>query len=340
MEVSKPADIQIPSPSSKVGRPRKGEIRKDLYGLSPEEQMKRDVLIEKRAPDDGYLPFTYSSLHELSRLPKSDRRNALKALGMVEWNRCAKDFMYWIDASRHALPYVYTLDPRDLYTCNHCIVPEGNEKNAWTQFNVGHHLESTHDVNIKELSADEIVGYFTKLAPIRPTVVKDYFEPIYNAWLTEPFIVCEKSRDMMATWLFSFLFTWGVLYKEGQQYVFQSDDTEKTRELVEKRAFFIWDHQPDFLKNVHPAKFEVGLSKGGRLYVPSLSSEIIGLAQGADQIRYLHPAGIFIDEGAFHAKLEYTVGAVKPAIQKGGRISIVSSVNPGFFQALSQDFSQ
>ena len=126
----------------------------------------------------------------------------------------------------------------------------------------------------------------------------------------------------------------------GQQNVFQSDDTEKTRELVQKRSMFVFEHQPKFLKEVHPAKFEVGISKGGRFYVPDLNSEIIGLAQGPDQIRYLHPAGVLIDEAAFHSRLAATIGAVKPAIEKGGRLTLVSSANPGYFQALAQDFSE
>lgn len=333
------------------GRPKKGEIRDEFLGLSPEEQMQRDQEIEKLAPQDGFRPFTYALAHELSRMKPKVREGALQGLAQVEWDRCAKDIFYWLDKRRHAMPYVKTIDPRTNYICNECeeekerLIEKGSldpeaESPAWSQFNLMKHQENRHGINLIGQETDEILKYYTPLAPIRPWTMKPYFAPIVKAWLTYPFICMPKSRDMMATWLATTMFTWNTLFKEGQQFVFQSDDTMKTRELVEDRSWFIFQHQPKFLQQVHPAKFEVGLSKGGRLHVPSIKSEIIGLAQGSDQIRYLHPAGIFIDEGAFHNQLEQTIGAVKPAIQKGGRITIVSSANPGFFQALVQDFSQ
>lgn len=333
------------------GRPKKGEIREEFLGLSPEEQMERDAEIESMAPDDSFRPFTYALIHELNRMKPKVREGALQGLAKIEWERCAKDIFYWLDKRRHALPYVKTIDPRTNYICNECeeeklqAVRDGKlhpdtESVAWSQFNLVQHQNRRHGRELVGQDVDEILSYYTPLPPIRPWTMKPYFEPIVKAWLTYPFICIPKSRDMMATWLATTLFTWNTLYREGQQFVFQSDDTTKTRELVEDRSWFIFNQQPAFLREVHPAKFEVGLSKGGRLHIPSLKSEIIGLAQGSDQIRYLHPAGIFIDEGAFHQQLEQTIGAVKPAIQKGGRITIVSSANPGFFQALVQDFSQ
>lgn len=323
------------------GRPRKGEIRNPFLGLTPEEQMRRDALIREKAPQDGYEPFTYELLQKIQRLPSNRQRGALKGLGEIEWSRCAKNVFYWIDNEAHPMPYVYTLDPREMYVCNLCTGTEQELSDiAWGRFQTKIHLENTHDMDLKGTSVNEILQHFHKISPTRPWTMKEYFRPIIQAWLDHPFFVIEKSRDMMATWLFTTLYTWDTLYHEGQQNIFQSDDTEKTRELVEKRAYFLFLNQPKFLREVHPARFEVGISKGGRLFVPDLNSEIIGIAQGPDQIRYLHPAGVLVDEAAFHNSLAQTVGAIKPAIEKGGRITLVSSANPGFFQALAQDFSE
>ncbi len=71
--------------------------------------------------------------------------------------------------------------------------------------------------------------------------------------------------------------------------------------------------------------------------MPGLDSEIIGLAQGPDQIRMHHPSGVFMDEAAFQEKAGDTFAAIKPAIQNGGRFTAISSAAPGWFALVCED---
>jgi hypothetical protein len=58
-----------------------------------------------------------------------------------------------------------------------------------------------------------------------------------------------------------------------------------------------------------------------------------GLTEGRQQVG----SGLFIDEGAFQNDLEKLIGAAKPMLSSGGRLDIVSSASPGFFQELVED---
>jgi hypothetical protein len=144
---------------------------------------------------------------------------------------------------------------------------------------------------------------------------------------------------MMATWLIVALYTWDTLFHRNRENIFQSDDSTKTLDLVE-RSYFIWDNQPSFLKQIQPATITSGQTRSGILRVPGLVSTILGFPQGPDQIRQYHPSGVFVDEAAFQVEAEAAFMAVKPAIQAGGRYTAVSSANPGFFYASCRDIDQ
>lgn len=277
------------------------------------------------------VEITEQTLTALAKLPPKDRNKAYEELGRQEWERCADDCLYWLDSKRHFIPYVHTRDPKPLYTCNLCADGQGHF------FNNRHlHLEARHSIETNDIPDAEISARFTELPRERAFTVFPYIEPIAKYWLREKIMFIEKSRDMMATWLVVALYTWDTIFHKNRENIFQSDDSSKTLELVE-RSFFIWDHQPKFLKSVHPAAMTAGQTRAGILRVPSLGSTILGFPQGPDQIRQYHPSGIFVDEAAFQVEAEAAFMAVKPAIQAGGRYTAVSSANPGFFMACCRD---
>jgi hypothetical protein len=45
-------------------------------------------------------------------------------------------------------------------------------------------------------------------------------------------------------------------------------------------------------------------------------------------------SGLFIDEGAFQPDLESSIQAAQPMLSGSGRIDVVSSAQPGYFQDL------
>ena len=270
----------------------------------------------------------------LAKLPAPTRKKLYDEIGRQEWDRCASDPMYWIDPSRHVLPYVYTRDPKQLYRCLEC-----NDSLTHTFDSRIRHLGVRHgwdSESLEKLTSYDFDKYFEGLPTTRPFTIFPYIEPIVKVWLREKIVLIEKSRDMMVTWLIVTLYTWDTLFHKNRENIFQSDDASKALDLVE-RASFIWDNQPAFLRDLHPAVFSHGSTRAGVLRVPSLKSVIMGFPDGSDQIRQYHPSGAFQDEAAFQREAEASFTALKPAIQAGGRFTGVSSSNPGWFLRACKD---
>lgn len=278
-------------------------------------------------PVEPYL--TDDMIVRLSKLPKTQRKVAMAKIAQEEWNRCADDITYWLDARRHPIPYVYTKDPKAMHTCNLC-----QDGEAWNFDKRQVHLLSRHKINAQ--TGDALKQYFTELDTIRKFPMFDYMLPIIDVWQREKLMVVEKSRDMMATWLVVTMYAHDSLFHKGRQNIMQSENATKTRDLVD-RAWILYANQPEWLKAVHKATIAEGGNRAGILKVPSLQSEIIGFPAGADKIRQYHPSGVFSDEAAFNPNASESFAAIKPAISGGGRYTAISSANPGWFQRICRD---
>ena len=274
------------------------------------------------------IELNQSTLDYLAKCSARERDAVYKEIGRSEWDRCRDDMVYWLDASQHLIPYVYTRDPMPLYECKRCADGEGR---PFDKLHI--HLEAFHDIH-----EDNAMPYFTELPTDRVWTLFPYQRPIILAWLREKILFVEKSRDMMTTWLTVAMYAWDTLFHKNRENIFQSDDSTKTADLV-RRAFFIWENQPSFLKNIQPATYTVGQTRSGILDVSGLNSNIFGFPAGADQIRQFHPSGVFQDEAAFQPKAQDSFMAVKPAIQAGGRFTAVSSANPGWFMQACRDIT-
>lgn len=257
-------------------------------------------------------------------------------LGAIEFERCANDPIYWLDASQHVptrqwpggLPYVFTKDPHKIHTCNLCGLEVNEEKRT-------DHLEVMHKEAPPNLH--RLREVFCLLPSIRPFPMFEYMKPIVDAWVSSQYLAVEKSRDMSATWLMIALHTWDAMFHSGRQEILQSEDAFKTLELVQ-RAYVIYENTPAFLRGViGPASYSKGTTKSGELYFTRQKSEILGLPQGADQIRQFHPSAIFADEAAFQNEAGATFAAIKPAIMMGGRYSAISSANRSWFEQVCRD---
>ena len=285
------------------------------------------------------LEFTQDLLGKLATYPLRVRREVMKELGKVEFDRCAQDPLYWLDSSQHPIPYVYTQEHHIFYKCQHC--PPGR---GVVPFNKRlPHLKLYHPEIGEELEGGEeedrrrrVGGHFKAMESVRPFTVKPYMKPLVEVWLDEPMVLVEKSRDMMATWLYLALYSWDTQFHRGRQNFVQSENAAKTYDLI-RRCHFLLKNQPGFLRDVHPATFVKGEKNSGSLKVESLDSELSGLPQGADQIRQYHPTGVFTDETAFHGDAGEVFAAVQPSIRNGGRYTGVSSASPGWFYLAAQD---
>jgi hypothetical protein len=280
----------------------------------------------------SYIDITPSLMSDVARLKPSERRKVLRVLGKQEYDRCADDLHYWLDSTQHLVPYVYTRDEKPLYQCHICMKEGDNNPHLF--HNLKQHLKIRHNIDVTD--SRQTRGYFVELPTIRPfPYYLPYIKPIAETWLTEQIVCIPKSRDMVATWQVVAYYTWDTYFHPGRQNFFQSEKAGKAKALV-RRAEFIIKQMPEFLR-LHKAVFGVGEANSGQLIIPAVESEIIGLPQGPDQIRMHHPSGVYLDEAAFQQLAGETFAAIKPAIQAGGRMTLVSSANPGFFQLACED---
>ena len=163
-----------------------------------------------------------------------------------------------------------------------------------------------------------------------------YQHHVVNVWDQKRILVVPKSRRMMLTWTMVAAHYWLARFHPGTSIAFVSrkqgiNDSEGSAELV-KRAKFIHDHLPPKLQTV-----KVSYSWCRLLIHTDPQSEIIGVGQGADQLRQLTLTAIMADEMAFWEEAQPTYVASLPTIEGGGRFTGISSPNPGFFKLLVHD---
>ncbi len=105
-----------------------------------------------------------------------------------------------------------------------------------------------------------------------------------------------------------------------------------------KRAKFVRDNMPlKLLESGLIPEAKLRHSNPPELKFDEINSSIRGIPQGEDQMRDPTASGVFCDEMAFWEWAEPTYGALKPALEGGGRIICVSTPQIGFFQQLVLD---
>ncbi len=171
--------------------------------------------------------------------------------------------------------------------------------------------------------------------PIRKFPDKKYLEELTNIWLANPLLAVAKSRQMMATWLFSALYLWDTLHK-GKLNFFQSKKEEDANSVLD-RSKFIYSYLPTVLKwgavdystfrDLSNVPAPTARDVYCNLSFPWLHSEIVAIPQGGDVIRMHTASGIFSDEDAFQEEAEAAFEAAKPTIEGGGRLTKASSPN-------------
>src|SRR5215472_3269091 len=159
---------------------------------------------------------------------------------------------------------------------------------------------------------------------------RNYVQHMTNRWLHEKRFLVPKSRRVLVSWTMVALHTWLARFFPGSTIAFVSrkqglNDSEGAAELV-RRVKFIEEHLP---ADIEPLPFQYNFA---RLKYPTIGSEIIGVAQGADQLRQYTLTAIFADEMAYWELAHDTYSASIPTLEGGGRFTGVSSASPGFFK--------
>jgi len=126
-----------------------------------------------------------------------------------------------------------------------------------------------------------------KLTPFKRFPEKECLKVICDLWYNEPLLLVPKSRQLMMTWLFAACYLWDTQFHEGRLNFFQSKKEDDADRVVQ-RAWFIYDHQPDWIKAMFPADYTFCHIK-----FRQAKSEIWGVPMGGDQIRSHTASGIF-----------------------------------------------
>lgn len=163
----------------------------------------------------------------------------------------------------------------------------------------------------------------------------NYLHHMVNVWHANQRTVWPKSRRLLTSWTMILCHVWMARYRPGQIIAFVSqkqgqNEDEGASELV-KRARFVEDHLP---VEVMPRETQ---RTWCRTHYPHNNSVILGIAQGANQLRQLAITAWFADEFAFWEKAGETYAASIPALEGGGRFTGVSTANPGFMKSLVFD---
>jgi hypothetical protein len=161
---------------------------------------------------------------------------------------------------------------------------------------------------------------------------KPYIAPILQKLLTERLLVIRKTRRMIISWTVQTFNLWDAMFHIGRSIYVQSDKEEKSDELI-RRCKFVYDNLPSYTRPIVPR----AVYKYCQLSFPEIDSVIVGVPQGRDQLRQITASRIFGDEFAFWDKAEESYGSMRPTIEGGGQIVLVSTSFPGFFKKIVDD---
>jgi hypothetical protein len=164
------------------------------------------------------------------------------------------------------------------------------------------------------------------LAPLR------YLEVLTRQWqsASPALLLVPKARRMRLTWLFVALHVWLAWTRPLSRIFFVSSKEEKSAELIERARGILARLPPATLgpipvlaKNSPP---EVTLVATG--------AKILGVPEGSDQLRQYTATAILADEFGTWEWPRSAFAAMRPCIDGGGRLTLLSSAWPGFWREL------
>jgi len=164
----------------------------------------------------------------------------------------------------------------------------------------------------------------------------NYLHHLVNTWFREKRFAVPKSRRMIVTWTMLACHYWLARFHPGTAIAIQSRKlgdnlAQGSWELIERIKFMELHLPPEV------APVPCVMPKGPLIRWPTINSHIMGIAQGANQLRQLTLTAILADEMAFWEEGQESYVASLPTLEGGGRFTAVSSAHPGFFKQMVYD---
>lgn len=161
---------------------------------------------------------------------------------------------------------------------------------------------------------------------------KEYLECIVRAMIEEYLLAIVKHRRMIITWTACGVILADAMFNEGRFNVLVSKKEEDSDELV-RRCRFVYDNIPPSILPIKPKM----IYKYTELKFPEIDSVIKGVPAGKDQLRQYTCSRIVADEFGFWPNARETFVAMRPTLQGGGKITLISTRFPGFFKEIIED---
>ena len=158
-----------------------------------------------------------------------------------------------------------------------------------------------------------------------------YLRHTCETWEKHKMLAIPKSRRMLLTWVMLALHLHLALFTPRSAVFVQSKKADDSDYLIgDNRMMFLYNNLPKWLHRyglpqARYKQYQVSFSNG---------SIVKAIAQGPDQLRQYTATAVLCDEIAFWEQAASTWRALKPVIQGGGRVTLLSSANPGFFQVI------
>jgi hypothetical protein len=170
--------------------------------------------------------------------------------------------------------------------------------------------------------------------PIRKFPADPWLRDLTDVWVRSPLFACPKSRRMMVSWLMVWNHLHLTMFNPGAHVYFQSETQEKSDELVD-RAYFMYSRIPDE-RMIRP-RLRNNKKMECLLDFEKLFAFIKGIPQGANQLRQYTATAVLMDEAAFWEKGRESFASTKPTIEGGGRVTLISSAQKGWYRDVCFD---
>ena len=155
----------------------------------------------------------------------------------------------------------------------------------------------------------------------------EYHQVLCDEWFNNQLFAIVKSRQMQITWIMLALHLWFGMTGTDREIYFRRQNFEDSLKLLEDMRY-IYDHIP---QSVWPKELRPTMtSKEGMLEFPELNTKFYAVSSGRDKMRGRTPSAILLDEYAFQEDDEMVYQTLKPSLQGGAKITLVSTPKPLF----------
>jgi hypothetical protein len=158
-----------------------------------------------------------------------------------------------------------------------------------------------------------------------------YLEHLTRTWhkADPPILIIPKARRMLLSWTACAWHAWLALYRPHSKVFLISDRESKSAELLDRCQGMLERLPPD-----RCARPRLHRTIAPPVLTLDNEATIYGMAEGSEVMRQYTATAALCDELAHWAWPRASYSALKPTVDGGGRLTIVSSAAPGYFAEL------